>query len=174
MNTRGPHWWLINIGSGKGLMPSGNKPLSNQCWSIILTPHGVTKPQWTTEISRSKFYEKYRRLKCCNIIVTVMLKCMCITTLLCEKYIVLYEQVLTPSFHHFEHMFNICGIKMCGSAQICWHVCTIKSLFLKKIKYRIEIEITCFASCITSFTQTEALAVFQLSRFTGSGWLSWH
>ena len=22
-----PHWWLLNIGSGKGLVPSGNKPL---------------------------------------------------------------------------------------------------------------------------------------------------
>ena len=23
----GPHWWLVNIGSGNGLVPSGNKPL---------------------------------------------------------------------------------------------------------------------------------------------------
>ena len=27
MNGRGPHWWLVNIGSGNGLVPSGNKPL---------------------------------------------------------------------------------------------------------------------------------------------------
>ena len=26
MNARGPRWWLVNIGSGNGLVPSGNKP----------------------------------------------------------------------------------------------------------------------------------------------------
>ena len=27
MPTNGPYWWYINIGSGNGLVPSGNKPL---------------------------------------------------------------------------------------------------------------------------------------------------
>ena len=27
MNATKPHWWLVNIGSGNGLMSSGNKPL---------------------------------------------------------------------------------------------------------------------------------------------------
>ena len=27
MNVSGLHWWTINIGSGNGLVPSGNKPL---------------------------------------------------------------------------------------------------------------------------------------------------
>ena len=27
MNVSGPHWWSVNIGSGNGLVPSGNKPL---------------------------------------------------------------------------------------------------------------------------------------------------
>ena len=28
MNAKGPHWLYIDIGSGNGLLPSGNKPLS--------------------------------------------------------------------------------------------------------------------------------------------------
>ena len=27
MNATRPYWWLVNIGSGNGLVPSGNKPL---------------------------------------------------------------------------------------------------------------------------------------------------
>ena len=27
LNVTGPYWWLVNIGSGNGLVPSGNKPL---------------------------------------------------------------------------------------------------------------------------------------------------
>ena len=27
MNATGPYWWLVNIVSGNGLVPSGNKPL---------------------------------------------------------------------------------------------------------------------------------------------------
>ena len=27
MNVIGLHWWSVNIGSGDGLVPSGNKPL---------------------------------------------------------------------------------------------------------------------------------------------------
>ena len=28
VNATRPYWWLVNIGSGNGLVPSGNKPLS--------------------------------------------------------------------------------------------------------------------------------------------------
>ena len=28
INVIGPCWWTVNFGSGNGLMPSGNKPLS--------------------------------------------------------------------------------------------------------------------------------------------------
>ena len=27
MNVTGPYWWLVSIGSGNGLVPSGNKSL---------------------------------------------------------------------------------------------------------------------------------------------------
>ena len=29
MNVTGVYWWSVNIGSGNGLVPSGNKPLPN-------------------------------------------------------------------------------------------------------------------------------------------------
>ena len=41
MNVTGLHWWSVNIGSGNGLVPSGN-----QCWLRSLSPYGVTRPQW--------------------------------------------------------------------------------------------------------------------------------
>ena len=28
MNATGPYWWSVNIGSGNGLVLSGNKPLT--------------------------------------------------------------------------------------------------------------------------------------------------
>ena len=45
LNGTGPHWWLVNIGSGNGLVPSGYKPLPE----LMLTKfyaYGVTRPQW--------------------------------------------------------------------------------------------------------------------------------
>ena len=42
VNTTSPHWWLVNIGSGNGLVPSGNKPLPEpmliQIFSLIQHP----------------------------------------------------------------------------------------------------------------------------------------
>ena len=35
------NWW-VNIGSGNGLVPSGNKPLLDQCWPRSKLPYGVT------------------------------------------------------------------------------------------------------------------------------------
>ena len=49
MNITGLHWWSVNIGSGNGLVPSGNKPLPEpmlNCWPRSLSPYGVTRPEW--------------------------------------------------------------------------------------------------------------------------------
>ena len=35
MNTTRPHWWLVSIGSGNGLVLSGNKPLSKPMFTQI-------------------------------------------------------------------------------------------------------------------------------------------
>ena len=40
------HWWSVNIGSGNGLVPPGNKPLPEKCWPRYLTPYGVPRPRW--------------------------------------------------------------------------------------------------------------------------------
>ena len=41
-----PHQWEVNIGSGNGLVPSGMKPLHEQCWASCAMPYGVIRPQW--------------------------------------------------------------------------------------------------------------------------------
>ena len=41
-----PHWWLVNVDSGNGLVPSGNSHYLSQCWPRSMSPHGVTTPQW--------------------------------------------------------------------------------------------------------------------------------
>ena len=40
-----PHWWYVNIGSGNGLVLSGNRPLRNRCFSRSTSPYCVTRPQ---------------------------------------------------------------------------------------------------------------------------------
>ena len=42
-NATGPHLWDVNIGSGNGLLPSGNKPLPEPMLTQIYV---VTRPQW--------------------------------------------------------------------------------------------------------------------------------
>ena len=37
---------LINVGSGNGLLTSGNKPFLRPMLIQILSPHGVTRQQW--------------------------------------------------------------------------------------------------------------------------------
>ena len=46
MNATGPYWWLINIGSRNGLVPSGDKPLPEPVLTKSPTANGVTMPQW--------------------------------------------------------------------------------------------------------------------------------
>ena len=51
MNVSGLHWWSVNIGSGNGLVPSGNKPLPEVMLTQILSPYGVTRPQWVNSLT---------------------------------------------------------------------------------------------------------------------------
>ena len=51
INITGPDWWSVKIGSGNGLMPSGNKPLPEPCWLKYMS-YGVTLPklQWVDSL----------------------------------------------------------------------------------------------------------------------------
>ena len=52
MNVTGLNLWSVNIGSGNGLVPSGNKPLPEQ----MLTQISVAiKPQWVKTIGLDMF-----------------------------------------------------------------------------------------------------------------------
>ena len=55
MIVTGFHWWWVNIASGNGLVPSGNKPLPEPMLTQIgiTRPNGITRPQWVnaTDIS---------------------------------------------------------------------------------------------------------------------------
>ena len=42
LNAKGPHWWLVNIGSGNGLVPSVNKALPEP---MLTQKYIVTMPQ---------------------------------------------------------------------------------------------------------------------------------
>ena len=47
MNFTEHLWWWVNIGSGNGLMPSGNKTLPEpESCPRSLIPYGVTRLQW--------------------------------------------------------------------------------------------------------------------------------
>ena len=43
MNAREPQWWHVNIGSGDGLVPSGNKPLPESVLAKISRKLGHKK-----------------------------------------------------------------------------------------------------------------------------------
>ena len=48
------HWWLINIRSGNGLVPSGNKPLPKPMLTKshdVLSLDWITRPQWVNGCS---------------------------------------------------------------------------------------------------------------------------
>ena len=48
LHGTGPLWWLVNIGSGNGLVLSDYKPLPELMLTKFydLTAYGVTRPQW--------------------------------------------------------------------------------------------------------------------------------
>ena len=43
---------IINISSGNGLVPSGNKPLSEAMLPWFMLPYGITRPQWVNGDSK--------------------------------------------------------------------------------------------------------------------------
>ena len=47
MNATGPHWWCVIIGSGNGLVLSGNKPLPEQSLTLMYVTMscGITRTQ---------------------------------------------------------------------------------------------------------------------------------
>ena len=45
-NATIPHRWLVNIGWGNGLVPTGNKPSPEPVLTRSMLPSGVTRPQW--------------------------------------------------------------------------------------------------------------------------------
>ena len=45
MNATRPYWWKVNIGSGNGLVPSGNKPLPEPMLTQIYVANHATRPQ---------------------------------------------------------------------------------------------------------------------------------
>ena len=48
LNATRPHWWQVKIGSGNGLVSSGNTPLSQPMFPRSVSPYDVTRPQWVT------------------------------------------------------------------------------------------------------------------------------
>ena len=46
MNVTGLYWWSVNIGSGNGLVPSGNKPLPEPMLTQISVAIWRTRPRW--------------------------------------------------------------------------------------------------------------------------------
>ena len=49
VNATTPHWSLVNIGSGNGLVPSGSKPFLSQYWRRSLSPYKITGSQWVKD-----------------------------------------------------------------------------------------------------------------------------
>ena len=49
MNVTGPHWWSVNIGAANSLVSSGSKPLPEPMLTLIVSPYGVTRPEWLKE-----------------------------------------------------------------------------------------------------------------------------
>ena len=56
MHVTGVYSWFINIGSGNGLVPSGNKPLTEPMLSM--SPNGVNRLQWFPRIKSYEFHMK--------------------------------------------------------------------------------------------------------------------
>ena len=45
LNGIPPKWWLVSIGSGNGLVSSGNKSLPEPMWTRSMLPYSVTRPK---------------------------------------------------------------------------------------------------------------------------------
>ena len=83
MNATRSHWWLVNVGPGNGLVPSGSKTFPepmlvqvmvwccqaaryylNQCWPSSKTPYGTTRPQWVKRSNSIGYW--HRSLQWCH------------------------------------------------------------------------------------------------------------
>ena len=57
VNARRPLPWLVNIGSGNGLVPSGNKPLPEPILTRSMSPYSIARPQWVNStVLSTDFY----------------------------------------------------------------------------------------------------------------------
>ena len=60
LNATRPHWWLVSIGSGNGLVPSGNKPLPEPILDkiyVTIWRHRATMSQslmWSIDLTAGK------------------------------------------------------------------------------------------------------------------------
>ena len=60
LNATRPHWWLVSIGSGNGLVPSGNKPLPEPILDkiyVTIWRHRATMSQslmWSFDLTAGK------------------------------------------------------------------------------------------------------------------------
>ena len=54
VNATTSHRSLVSIGSGNGLVPSGNNHYLSQCWHRSMSPYGVTRPQWVKVLPQQR------------------------------------------------------------------------------------------------------------------------
>ena len=50
VSATGPYWWAVSIGSGNGLVPSGNKPLPDP---MLTQTYFATRPQCVTNTEKT-------------------------------------------------------------------------------------------------------------------------
>ena len=63
LNAIRSHWWLINIGSGKGLVPSGSKPLPEPMLtgiSVVIWRHEATRSYVVDLVIRERNMQLYQ------------------------------------------------------------------------------------------------------------------
>ena len=63
-------WWWINIGSGNGMVPSGNKPSPEPMLTQPPSPYGVTRPQCVKSTLCEQTHVIYG---CCYIKLTAVI-----------------------------------------------------------------------------------------------------
>ena len=87
MNARESHCWKVNIGSGKGFMPSGNKPLPEPALTTrsLMPYHGITRPRICARHFQNGVLEPYRTNW--NMIIEDITTFLCINHQICIKFI---------------------------------------------------------------------------------------
>ena len=56
-NSTKPHWWLVKIGWGNGLVRQATNNYPSPCWPRSLSSYGFTRPQWISSCFAAKAYE---------------------------------------------------------------------------------------------------------------------